>query len=309
MIPVKQLPSHTGIHPPDNAFSSPSSNTSQGTSMSTKYCNYMSKNALNQNNIIINQNKLNPSLDSSIFLHSPSTDLQTNNLPVHSSDHVLARSMPTKYIQTIQKLYYNNTTSPNSQITSCNNIVNPYVTHSSFFNLLTYGDPIDDSVFYSFFKLLRACHPECHTVDTNFHCIFMQYGWETAYKKIFHSQSQLQLPKKLKYQTISRFPNNPDSHTHPGVPLGGPCSSHNCGEGNFFNSDDMNSANSAESIRLKYFSKTPKSFCPIDTEWINYNSYTYVPHSNECGPLAILTLTIMSLHPYPSRKILPPIMN
>ncbi len=65
----------------------------------------------------------------------------------------------------------------------------------------------------------------------------------------------------------------------------------------------------ADTIQLKHSTQTPDSFYPPGTIWINCNSFTYFPHLNECGPRAILALTIMSCHPSPSEQILLPLMN
>jgi len=78
----------------------------------------------------------------------------------------------------------------------------------------------------------------------------------------------------------------------------------------FFYSDDMNSPSTFESVkRLLSHSSTLEDFHPTDALWVNVLSYTYFPHSNECGPRTILALAIMALHPSPDEQIILPYMN
>jgi hypothetical protein len=78
----------------------------------------------------------------------------------------------------------------------------------------------------------------------------------------------------------------------------------------FFYSDDMNSPSTFESVKsLLSHSSTSEDFHPTDALWVNVLSYTYFPHSNECGPRTILALAIMALHPSPDEQIILPYMN
>jgi len=43
--------------------------------------------------------------------------------------------------------------------------------------------------------------------------------------------------------------------------------------------------------------------------WIKCSSFTYHPHSNECGPPCVLALRVMATHPHPSSHILFPYMH
>jgi len=73
---------------------------------------------------------------------------------------------------------------------------------------------------------------------------------------------------------------------------------------------DLNSPNMAETIRSQYStSQMSASLHPPHATWIDCHSYTYEPHSNECGPWSILALTILSCHQHPSETILLPFMD
>jgi hypothetical protein len=75
----------------------------------------------------------------------------------------------------------------------------------------------------------------------------------------------------------------------------------------FLFADDLNSATTEEEIKqLLFTSNTCQSFYPSNAQWISCKNYTYIPHSNECGPRSLIAATIMALHPNPSELILLP---
>jgi hypothetical protein len=76
----------------------------------------------------------------------------------------------------------------------------------------------------------------------------------------------------------------------------------------FLYADDLNNP-STEVFLKETLSKTSTDFFPPNAKWIHCHSYTYHPHSNECGPRTLLALTIMMLHPYPDQKMLLPFMH
>jgi len=72
----------------------------------------------------------------------------------------------------------------------------------------------------------------------------------------------------------------------------------------------MNSDNTYDTIRSLYSTlNTSSSFHPPDTQWIKCISYTYHPHSNECGLCCLLALAVMAIHPAPSFTMLLPYMS
>jgi len=78
----------------------------------------------------------------------------------------------------------------------------------------------------------------------------------------------------------------------------------------FLYSNDINLHNVRDTIRYSYSrERTSDLFHPPDAVWINFNSFTYSPHTNECGPRSILALTVLSCHPNPSENILLPLMD
>jgi hypothetical protein len=74
--------------------------------------------------------------------------------------------------------------------------------------------------------------------------------------------------------------------------------------------DDLNSTNTYDQIKSIYsLEATSDHFHPHHTKWINLKSYTYIPHSNECGPRCLLALAIMASHPNISNDIFLPYMH
>jgi hypothetical protein len=78
----------------------------------------------------------------------------------------------------------------------------------------------------------------------------------------------------------------------------------------FFYTDDMNSSNSATIIKSRFStSSTSLAFHPSTALWITCPSFTYLSHSNECGPRTLLALSIVALSPNPTKDILLPYMH
>jgi len=72
----------------------------------------------------------------------------------------------------------------------------------------------------------------------------------------------------------------------------------------------MNSPRTEELLKSQLSSKhTSSDFYPRDPTLINCLSYTYHPHSNECGPRSLFVLSVMAVHPNPSEYILWPYMH
>jgi hypothetical protein len=126
-------------------------------------------------------------------------------------------------------------------------------------------------------------------------------------------------------QSFAHFRNRPRQNTQPlmeGEPaIVLPCYVRGChwvtvvrreiqGQVMFLFADDLNSATIEEEIKqLLSTSNTCPSFYPSNAQWISCKNYTYIPHSNECGPRSLIAATIMALHPNPSELILLPTMH
>ncbi len=76
----------------------------------------------------------------------------------------------------------------------------------------------------------------------------------------------------------------------------------------FWYSDDFNSASTFDSVKA-LLTNTSLEFAPPNATWIQCRSYTYHPHSNECGPRTLLALIAMALHHSPHADMLLPLMD
>jgi hypothetical protein len=77
----------------------------------------------------------------------------------------------------------------------------------------------------------------------------------------------------------------------------------------FLYADDMNNATSEQTLKQLITTQTDHRFCPPSAKWIKCNNTFYTPHSNECGPRALLALHIMATHPNPDDNILIHLMH
>jgi hypothetical protein len=84
-----------------------------------------------------------------------SAELSLNDIPVNTSSHQLALNITPSHIEQIQSTYTNTLSQPNDRILSTYNSMSPLVSHTSFYNLLTYDNPINDSTIESFFSILK----------------------------------------------------------------------------------------------------------------------------------------------------------
>jgi hypothetical protein len=72
----------------------------------------------------------------------------------------------------------------------------------------------------------------------------------------------------------------------------------------------MNNSRTERDIKLLLSTQnTSEAFYPPSTKWIVCRNYTYIPHSNECGPRSLVAATILALHPNPSNYSLLPSMH
>jgi hypothetical protein len=147
-------------------------------------------------------------------------------------------------------------------------------------------------------------------VDTNFSRDLFRLGWIPAYNKYSLHSSSSRYANKTRtkptlYTPIILMPLHvQDSHW---VSL---IRRNIDGRLHFYYADDMNSPNTAHMIRHHLSPiKTSAEIHPSNAIWHNCLSYTYLPHSNECGPRTLLALSVFALHPNPSQYMLLPYMN
>jgi len=203
-----------------------------------------------------------------------------------------------------------NSHNPTSIIPSTTSTPIPNLSYSDFKELLDYGSPIRDSVIHAFLLVLKSLTTNIYFLDTNFNRDFSNHGWSYAYLKYFrhefssrHAQSTRFKPTLLSPTIIIPI----HIHNNHWITL----VRRIIGKTTFFfYSNDLNSANSEEIIQQLYsHENTSSSFHPIGSQWKNIISYTYHPHSNECGPRSLLAAFVTALHPNPSKYILLPFLH
>ena len=175
--------------------------------------------------------------------------------------------------------------SPTSPISSIDTAIIPNVQSSDFRDLLSYDQPITDAIITDYLTILWKSHLDICFLDTNFHTTFMEKGWDTAFNKFFlHKRSssyahKTQFKPTLHSPTIIIPQHVQGSHW---VSLIRRIIDNKC---YFLYADDMNSSSTAEYIESKYSTAfTSPAFQPDASILINCVSFTYHPHSNECGP-------------------------
>ncbi len=144
-----------------------------------------------------------------------------------------------------------------------------------------------------YFSFLHKNHPHIFTLDTTFHRVFRLPGWDTALRQFFLHQHSSWWAKSTQFKPTI------DAHSilipihiqgYHWIALARRVINNHTF---FLYSDDLNSSHTFETIKKSYNStSTSTEFHPDNSTWINCKSYTYHPHSNECGPRAILALTI-----------------
>jgi hypothetical protein len=247
------------------------------------------------------------------YQHSPSYYLShipptLSLLPIGSSDHPMERAITFAQIKKVANLL-DTPESPNTFKTSFHGDIIPQVRALSFQALMTYGSPIDDTIIHQYLCNLSPANPTIKFLGTNFHREFSKHGWEMAYCKYFLHENSSQYSKCINHKpTLFSLIIIIPIHVH---------QSHwvivtrrIVGDKIFyFYTNDLNSSDTEESLHNLYSPTSSLQFFPSGSSWVHCLSYTYHPHSNECGPRSLIAATIMSLHSSPSRNILVPFMH
>jgi Ulp1 family protease len=158
------------------------------------------------------------------------------------------------------------------------------VNYLSFYHLLQYGQMTDDSIIQAFLQCLRISFPQTYFLNTNFHRELSQNGWASAFSIFFLHNGSSRYAKK----TQSKPSINSDNIVIP-IHIHGchwvALARHIIGSRTFFlYAYDLNSASTFDTIKSIYTTSTTSTcFHPNDAFWIKCHSFTYHPHSNECG--------------------------
>jgi hypothetical protein len=223
--------------------------------------------------------------------------------------HPVEHAIPMHLQQRITDIVALTSVNPNAPISSFDNTLIHQITRQSFHNLIMHGSPIDDSIIHSYLCFLSDTHPNIKFLDSNFHREFARHGWDHAFRKYFLHETSYRYSKKLHLKPLVNSPiiiipiHLNQSHW---VIL----TRRVIGDSTYFlYADDLNSTNNEDTVRNLYSTKSTSQFYPHSAIWVHCTSYTYHPHSNECGPRSLLAATIMFLHPNPSRDIILPYMH
>lgn len=158
----------------------------------------------------------------------------------------------------------------------------------------------------SYLSILASSSNHIKAVDTNFSHDLIRHGWNYSYKKYFLHLSSSKYARKTKTKPTLETPiilipfHINDSITRQQVN----------GHIDFYYADNMNSSNIAHIIKTCLSnSATSQDYHPSNARWHVCPSFTYFPHSNECGPRTLLALSIFALHPAPHSGMLLTFMN
>jgi hypothetical protein len=174
-------------------------------------------------------------------------------------------------------------------------------------NLLSHGQPTPCSVILMYTKLLSD-HYQIPYLNTDFILRLKQHGWNDV-KRYFSTNVRqtrsrtLTRPNMQGESTIMIPSFINDSHW---IALVRREINHIV---TFLYADDMNNHDTEREIKHLITSRTNELFCPPDSKWIACKNTYYMPHSNECGPRALLALHIMATDPNPNEDMLIHLMH
>jgi len=232
-----------------------------------------------------------------------------SNIQTATSHHPLVTNIPINHIQHIQSAFILAQRIPNDCIMLNSGCTHPFLTYQSFLHLLQYGQMTDDSILQSFLHSLRRSHPQTFYLNTNFHRVLSQQGWDSAYNTFFlHNDSSRYAKRTTSKPSIDTDTILIPIHIH-GCHWVALARKKICQDTYFLYADDLNSPNTYDTVRTTYSSSTSPTFHPANSIWIKCHSYTYQPHSNEFGPRCLLALAIMATHSTHSSTMLPPYMD
>jgi hypothetical protein len=95
---------------------------------------------------------------------------------------------------------------PNDALSSINDSPIPSISYQSYYDLLTYGCPINVTIIHAFLTILRSSFPHIHYLDTNFSTALSQCGWEFAYHKYFLHQNSSRYAKSTHTKPLINSP-------------------------------------------------------------------------------------------------------
>jgi hypothetical protein len=240
------------------------------------------------------QSSNSPQLSIQRFLHPFDVNISDSDLLFITQTHAKAFTIPFK------------------PITNTQGHLIPLVSHKSFCDLLTHGSPVNDFILHGFLSVICSSQQNVQFVDTTFSRFLYSHGWENVFRLFFLHQNSSSYAKCLNRKPCADIPSIlfpiPIQESHWVAVI---CRIiNNRVHLYLFFLDDMNNANTEETIKSYFTSTTDNStLFPSDASWITCRSFTYLPHLNECGLCTLMALTILALHPFPPRTTLLPCMH
>jgi hypothetical protein len=167
---------------------------------------------------------------------------------------------------------------------------------SAFRNLISHRKLINDEVMNHFLECFCTQHNLAFLSPTFFNILHRDRGQ----RSLRHFAS----PSRHRHRTIYR----PALQGERAIAI--PCFIDDChwvavarvemnGQVYFLYSDDLHNPSTEADVKTTLLSLGIE-FYPDSAIWIKCSSYTYLPHSNECGARTLLALAVMMLHPTPS---------
>jgi len=244
----------------------------------------------------------------------PSTNVHLSShqhiLPIRRSTHPLDLDISPRDIHFIVEQYNACRETTTDTVYDTNNVAIQNLPPSDFLELITYDSPIKDSVMHAFLCALKSSNKEIFFLDTYFHRDLVNVGWPyTSHKYFLHESSSrhaksTQFKPSLQASTIIIPIRINNSHW---IALTRRIIN---GITYFLYADDLNNENYFKYLKGIYSSSfTSHEFHLADSIWLNCVTFTYHPHSNECGPRSLVAATIMAVHPNPSIEMIIPFMH
>jgi hypothetical protein len=123
--------------------------------------------------------------------HTKLTNLliHTNNLPINTSSCPLHLTISHDLFQHIIQLQHDSNLIPHYPITNLQKQPIPFLSYSSFNQLMIHDSPINDSVIYACLQQLTNAQPGIRFLDTFFYTMLVKEGWQAVFGRYLFTNS------------------------------------------------------------------------------------------------------------------------